>query len=240
MCGLGGRRGALGVLLHRCWPAAQACSTGISKVWRAPGNRPTPGWGGVGPARPPEEGGEPQSAAGRAPQTPDCKPRSPAGPAPKPCHARTRPRPRPSAPPTQPTSGFSSTSSAMLATHVCRVCRRFGVKTRWLRGVLAVGGDAGRHATPWLCNREARVPAQGMASSVAATLRVPREPTLDGASRCHWRSERGAGKLRFRREFVPAEKVWNSSLCPPSFREVGPRPSPPLLGSPCLGRPVRC
>lgn len=91
-----------------------------------------------------------------------------------------------------------------------------------------MGGDAGRHATPWLCNREARVPAQGMASSVAATLRVPREPTLDGASRSHWRSERGAGKLRFRREVVPAEKVWNSSLCPPSFREVGPRPSPPL------------
>lgn len=155
--------------------------------------------------------------------TPDCKPRSPAGPAPMPCHARTRPQPRPSAPPTQATSGFSSTSSAMLATRVCRVCRRFGIKTRWLRGALAVGGDAGRHATPWLCNREARVPAQGMASSVAATLRVPREPTLEGASRSHWRSERGAGKLRFRREVVLAAKLRNSSQFPPSFPEVGPR-----------------
>lgn len=88
-------------------------------------------------------------------------------------------------------------------------------------------GDAGIHATPWLCNREARVLARGMASSMAATLRVPREPPLDGASRSHWRSERGAGKLRFRREVVLAEKLWNSSLCPPSFPEVGPRPSPP-------------
>lgn len=93
-----------------------------------------------------------------------------------------------------------------------------------------MGGDAGRHATPWLCNREARVLARGMASPMADTLRVPREPPLDGASRSHWRSERGAGTLRFRREVVLAGKLWNS-LCPPSFPEVGPRLALPRASS---------
>lgn len=76
--------------------AAQACGTGMPEVRRAPGNRRhLARRSRCGPA-PPKKAESPALAVERVPRTLDCKPSS--GGRPRPYHARTAPRHRPSKP----------------------------------------------------------------------------------------------------------------------------------------------